>query len=45
MSGELRMPSVRFRQEREASWRTLEALVDRVQRESVRLPRFSDQTL
>ena len=32
MSGELRMPSVRFRQEREASWRALEALVDRVQR-------------
>ncbi len=32
MSGELRMPSVRFRQEREAGWRALEALVDRVQR-------------
>ena len=32
MSGELRMPSVRVRQEREASWRALEALVDRVQR-------------
>ena len=36
MSGELRMPSVRFRQEREASWRTLEALVDRVQRSGLR---------
>jgi uncharacterized membrane protein SpoIIM required for sporulation len=32
VSGELHMPSVRFRQEREASWRALEALVDRVQR-------------
>ena len=32
MSGELHMPSVRFRQEREASWRALEGLVDRVQR-------------
>jgi uncharacterized membrane protein SpoIIM required for sporulation len=32
VSGELRMPSVRFRQEREATWRELEALVDRVQR-------------
>ena len=31
MSGELRMPSVRFRQEREAGWRTLEALVGRHQ--------------
>jgi len=36
VSGELRMPSVRFRQEREASWRTLEALVDRVQRSGLR---------
>ncbi len=36
MSGELRMPSVRFRQEREASWRALEALVDRVQRSGLR---------
>ncbi|HVP61911.1 MAG TPA: stage II sporulation protein M [Myxococcaceae bacterium] len=36
MSGELRMPSVRFRQEREASWRALEGLVDRVQRSGLR---------
>jgi len=36
VSGELRMPSVRFRQEREASWRALEALVDRVQRSGLR---------
>ena len=36
MSGELRMPSVRFRQEREASWRALEELVNRVQRAGLR---------
>src|SRR5262249_32692472 len=36
VSGELRMPSVRFRQEREASWRELEGLVDRVQRLGLR---------
>ena len=36
MSGELRMPSVRFRKEREASWRELEGLVDRVQRIGLR---------
>jgi uncharacterized membrane protein SpoIIM required for sporulation len=35
VSGELHMPSVRFRQEREASWRALEGLVDRVQRKGL----------
>jgi uncharacterized membrane protein SpoIIM required for sporulation len=36
VSTSLRMPSVRFRQEREAAWRELESLVERVQRSGLR---------